>query len=150
MQTVTVERTVDAPPAAVRDALGRLEPFVEASGFDEVVVDGDTVEVGNQVGVMTLELTLEVVDDPDADLAYVQTEGLFDEMSTTYVVEPAAADGAASVVTATTEFSLDVPILGDVLDATVIKRQRRKELDGQFDWLQAAAAGAGTDESAAE
>ncbi|MDH5021134.1 SRPBCC family protein [Halobacterium rubrum] len=146
MQTVTVERTVDAQPASVRDALGRLEPFVEASGFDEVAVDGDTVEVGNQVGIMTLELTLEVVDDPDADLAYVQTEGLFDEMSTTYTVDPAMG-GDASVVTATTDFSLDVPVLGDVLDATVIKRQRRKELESQFDWLQQQAAGSGADES---
>jgi len=152
MQTVTVERTVDAPPAAVRDALDRLEPFVAASGFDDVVVDGDTVEVGNQVGIATLELTLEVVDDPGADLAYVQTEGLFDEMATTYAVEPAAAtaDGAASVVTATTEFSLDVPVLGDVLDATVIKRQRRTELDSQLDWLQETTAEFGTGESAAE
>ena len=135
MQTVTVERTVDARPARVRAALGRLEPFVEASGFDEVAVDGDTVTVGNQVGIMTLELTFEVVDDPDADLAYVQTEGLFDEMSTTYTVDP-AENGDAAVVTATTEFSLDVPVLGDVLDATVIRRQRRTELESQFDWLQ--------------
>lgn len=149
MQTVTVERTVDAQPASVRDALGRLEPFVEASGFDEVAVDGDTVEVGNQVGLMTLELTLEVVDDPDAELAYVQTEGLFDEMSTTYTVDPAEG-GDASVVTATTDFSLDVPVLGDVLDATVIKRQRRKELENQFDWLQQQAAGSGADESTVE
>lgn len=149
MQTVTVERTVDARPAGVRDALGRLEPFVEASGFDEVAVDGDTVEVGNQVGIMTLELTLEVVDDPDAELAYVQTEGLFDEMSTTYTVDPAEG-GDASVVTATTDFSLDVPVLGDVLDATVVRRQRRTELERQFDWLQQQAAASGADESTVE
>jgi len=132
MQTVTVERTVDAPPEAVRDALSRLEPFVAASGFDEVAVDGDTIAVANEVGVATIELTLELVEDPDADLAYVQTEGIFEEMATSYRVA-AAADGA--LVTATTEFALDVAIVGGVLDATVIKRQRRSELEAQFDWL---------------
>lgn len=132
MQTVTVERAIDAPPAAVRDALSRVQPFVAASGFDRVAVDGDTVEVANDVGVASIELTLELVDDPDADLAYVQTAGIFEEMATTYVVEP-TDDG--SLVTATTEFALDVAVVGSVLDATVIKRQRRSELESQFDWL---------------
>ena len=136
MQTVTVERTIDASPEAVRDQLSRVGPFVAASGFDEVAVDGDTVEVANQVGVATIELTFEVVEDPDADLAYVQTEGIFEEMTTSYVVEP---DGDGSLVTATTEFALDVAIVGSVLDATVIRRQRRSELESQFDWLDAAA-----------
>lgn len=130
---------MEAPPAAVRDALSRVEPFVAASGFDDVTVDGDTVAVANEVGVATIELTLGVVDDPDADLAYVQTEGIFEEMTTSYVVEP-ADDGA--LVTATTEFALDVPLVGSVLDATVIKRQRRAELDAQFDWLEATVQGA--------
>lgn len=133
MQAVTVDRTIDAPPEAVRDALSRVEPFVAASGFDETAVDGDTVEVANRVGVATIELTFELVDDPDADLSYVQTEGIFEEMSTSYVVEP--ADGG-SLVTARTEFALDVAVVGSVLDATVIKRQRRSELESQFDWLE--------------
>jgi carbon monoxide dehydrogenase subunit G len=139
MQTVTVERAIEAPPEAVRDALSRVKPFVAASGFDRVAVDGDTVEVANDMGVATIELTLELVDDPDADLAYVQTEGIFEEMATSYVVEP-TDDG--SLVTATTEFALDVAVVGSVLDATVIKRQRRSELEAQFDWLEENAAGA--------
>lgn len=138
MQSVSIERVVDAPPEAVRDALTRVEQFVAASGFDRVVVDGDTVEVANEMGVATIELTLELVDDPDADLAYVQTEGIFEEMATSYVVEPT---GDGSLVTATTEFALDVAVVGKVLDATVIKRQRRSELDAQFDWLEEAVQG---------
>lgn len=109
-----------------------LGPFMASAGFDEVAVDGDTLEVANRVGVATIELTLEVIDD-DAHLAYRQRDGIFEEMETRYVV--AAADGG-SEVTATTEFALDVALVGDVLDATVIKRQRRKELSAQFDWLE--------------
>lgn len=138
MQTVTVERSIDAPPEAVRDVLSRVEPFVAASGFDRVAVDGDTVEVANEVGVASLELTLELVADADADLAYVQTEGIFEEMTTRYVV---AQSGDGSLVTATTEFALDVAVVGSVLDATVIKRQRRSELEAQFDWVQETAEG---------
>ena len=35
--------------------------------------------------------------------------------------------------------SLDVPLVGEVLDATVISRQRRAELDAQFDYLETVA-----------
>nr|WP_256335738.1 hypothetical protein [Halopenitus persicus] len=63
-------------------------------------------------------------------------------MTTSYTVT--AADGG-SEVTATTEFALDVAIVGDVLDATVIKRQRRRELEAQFDWLEAQTAEPRTD-----
>jgi hypothetical protein len=89
------------------------------------------------MGVATIELTLELVDDRDADLAFVQTEGLFEEMAASYVVVPAEG---GSLVTATTEFALDVAVVGSVLDATVVKRQRRSELKAQFDWLAETAA----------
>jgi carbon monoxide dehydrogenase subunit G len=153
VQTVTVERSLDASPDAVRDAVSRVEPFVAAAGFDSVDVEGDTVEVANQVGVATIELTLELVENSDADLAYVQTDGIFEEMATSYVVEPhegegngggddgnggddgGGGDGGGSLVTATTKFALDVAVVGSVLDATVISRQRRSELEAQLDWL---------------
>lgn len=134
MNEVTLSRTIDAPPETVSDAIDDVEPFVRASGFDEVGVDGETVRVANDVGVASLELTLELVDDPDAALAYEQREGIFEAMRTAYVVTP-AAEGCE--VTATTEFALDVALIGDLLDATVIQRQRRKELSAQFDWLEA-------------
>ncbi|SDY75892.1 hypothetical protein SAMN05216564_10994 [Halopenitus persicus] len=72
----------------------------------------------------------------------MQQEGIFEAMTTSYTVT--AADGG-SEVTATTEFALDVAIVGDVLDATVIKRQRRRELEAQFDWLEAQTAEPRTD-----
>lgn len=91
------------------------------------------IEVANQVGIATIELTLRLLENPDSDFAYEQAEGIFEEMATVYEVSE-TADG--SEVTATTEFALDVAIVGDVLDSTVIKRQRRKELSAQSDWLE--------------
>jgi len=133
MNAVTRSRSIDAPPETVRDAMRDIEPFVRSSGFDEVAVDGETVRVANDVGPASIELTLELVDDPNADLAYEQREGIFESMRTEYVVTP-TADG--SEVTATTAFALDVALVGDLLDATVIERQRRAELSAQFDWLE--------------
>ncbi|WP_096388949.1 SRPBCC family protein [Halopenitus persicus] len=144
MQSVTLTRWIDADPTSVADAMADLEPFMAAAGFDEVTVDGDRIAVANRVGIATIELTLEVTEGLDGDdsladaeppftLEYVQREGIFEAMTTSYTVT--AADGG-SEVTATTEFALDVAIVGDVLDATVIKRQRRRELEAQFDWLE--------------
>jgi carbon monoxide dehydrogenase subunit G len=133
MQSVTLTRTIDAQPAAVVDAMHDLEPFMLAAGFDEVTVDGETIRVANAVGIAEIVLVLELIDDPDGVLAYEQREGIFEEMVTRYsLVE--TADGTE--VTATTEFAMDVAIVGGVLDATVIKRQRRKELAAQLDWLE--------------
>jgi hypothetical protein len=98
-----------------------------------VSVENDIIHVANGVGITTIELTLELVADPDAALAYEQREGLFEEMRTAYTVEPS---GDGSTVTATTAFELGITAIGDVLDATVIERQRRKELAAQFDWLE--------------
>jgi ribosome-associated toxin RatA of RatAB toxin-antitoxin module len=87
----------------------------------------------NQVGLATVTLDLRVVD-TDADLAYEQADGFFQTMDTEYRVE-AVGDGA-SEVTATTDFALDVALVGQILHATAIKRQRRHALEQQFDWLQ--------------
>ncbi|WP_200531227.1 SRPBCC family protein [Halorubrum sp. LN27] len=133
MNAVTLSRGIRAPPETVRESMHRIGPFMRASGFDEVAVDGETVRVANEVGIATIELAFELVDRPDADLAYEQRDGIFEEMRTTYAVSP-APDG--SEVEATTEFALDVAIVGGVLDATVIARQRRTELAAQFDWLE--------------
>jgi hypothetical protein len=133
MEDITVRRTLDSPPEAVGDAMLNLEPFMKAAGFDQVEVENDLIYVANQVGIATIELTLEIVDDPDADLSYVQREGIFEEMRTTYIVEPTAT---GTEISATTQFALDVAIVGNVLDSTIIKRQRRKELTAQFDWLE--------------
>ncbi|KDS91021.1 hypothetical protein FK85_07055 [Halorubrum saccharovorum] len=133
MNSVTLSRTIDAPPAVVRESMTRIERFMRASGFNDVTVDGETVRVANEVGITTIDLTLELVDRPEVDLAYEQRDGIFEEMRTTYAVAP-APDG--SEVEATTEFTLDVAIVGDVLDSTIIERQQRTELAAQFDWLE--------------
>ena len=132
MQTVTVSRRVDAPPEQVRAAMDDLEAFMLAAGFTEVTVDGETLHLENQVGLATVTLDLRLVDG-EADLAYEQADGFFETMDTEYRVE--AVDGG-SEVTATTDFELDVALVGQILDATVIKRQRRHELESQFDWLE--------------
>jgi len=135
MERVTVARTLDADPDAVRDLIADVEPFMRAGGFDAVRVDGDRLELENTVGLFEVELVREIVDDADAILASEQRDGIFESMRTDYRVEE-TGDGAT--VTATTTFeAVDLPVVGTVLDATVVKRQRRKELEEQFDYLEA-------------
>jgi hypothetical protein len=112
--------------------MDRIGPFIKASGFDEVTVEDGMIHIANLVGIMTIELTLELVDDPGATLAYEQREGIFEEMRTTYRLTRV---DEGTEVTATTTFELGVPLVGDALDSTVIERQRRSELAAQFDWL---------------
>lgn len=135
MERVTVTRALDADPDAVRDLITDVEPFMRAGGFDAVRLDGDRLELENTVGLFEVELVLDVVDDADAVLAYEQRDGIFESMRTGYSVEE-RGDGAT--VTATTTFeAVDLPVVGKVLDATVVKRQRRTELEEQFDYLEA-------------
>jgi hypothetical protein len=133
MQSVTVSRTIDAPKSAIRAAMDDVEAFMLAAGFDDVIVDGDEIILRNRVGIATIELTLERVDAPDATLAYEQREGIFESMRTVYRLDD-ADDGTR--VEATTDFALDVALVGDLLDSTIIRRQRHKELDAQFDYLE--------------
>jgi carbon monoxide dehydrogenase subunit G len=133
MQTVSVTRHVDAPPERVREAMSDLEAFMLGAGFTDVTVDGDDLHIENRVGLATVTLDLRVIERPDAALVYEQRDGIFESMETVYTVE--AVDGGSDV-TATTDFALDVALVGELLDATVIKRQRRSELTSQFDWLE--------------
>jgi len=132
MQSVTVSRRVEAPPERVRVAMDDLEAFMLAAGFTDVTVDGDEMHLENQVGLATVTLDLRLVE-TDADLAYEQADGFFETMDTEYRVE--SVGEGVSEVTATTDFELDVALVGQILDATVIKRQRRHELEAQFDWV---------------
>jgi len=143
MESVSIRQTFEAPPETVRELVTDVEPFIEACGFDHVSVDSSDVHIENSVGLATVELDLELVDDSDAVLVYEQREGIFEEMTTRY--ELASEDGATTL-TATTDFCLDVALVGMILDATVIKRQRRKELSAQFEYLSEQLA-AGTAES---
>ncbi|MFB6146443.1 MAG: SRPBCC family protein [Halobacteriaceae archaeon] len=133
MESVSFSREIQAPPDPVRDAIRDVGPFMRAAGFSEVAVEGDTVEIANAVGLFRIELTLELIDRPDAVLSYDQREGIFEEMTTTYRID--ATDGTTTVEV-TTSFALDAAFVGPVFDATVIKRQRRREIEQQFDYLQ--------------
>jgi len=139
METVSVSRSFESDPETLREAMLDLGPFIEAAGFDEVSVEGDDISIANNVGLLTIELELRVVDD-DCVLAYEQTDGIFESMTTRYTLEE---DDGTVTVTATTDFALDVNVVGSILDATVITRQRRKELEAQFDYLETRSAGAG-------
>jgi len=132
MARVTRTLELDAPPEEVRPLVADAEPFTAAGGFDGVTVDGDRMALRNRLGLATVELEVRLRED-DAALSYEQVDGLFEAMWTTYEVEPS---GDGSVVTATTEFSLTDGVVGDVLDATLIRRQRNREIDGQFEYLR--------------
>jgi len=132
METVTVSRSIPAESEQIRAEMENLEAFMEAAGFDEVTVDGDQFTIENSVGMLTIDLTLRVVE-TDAALAYEQVDGIFESMRTSYALQP--TDGRTTV-TCETAFELDVSLVGPVLDSTVISRQRRKELNAQLDFLE--------------
>ena len=134
MQEVTVERELSAAPEDVVPLVEDTAAFMSAAGFDAVRVDGETIRIQNRVGLFDVELIVEMVDDEEAVLAYEQVDGIFEDMDTAYHLE-ATEDGAR--ISATTTFeAVDLPIVGQVLDATVVKRQRSSELNAQFDWLE--------------
>jgi len=133
MHSVSVSREVAAPPDAIRERMQDVGAFMRAAAFDEVVVEGDRIELENGVGIATIELTLELIDEPGAALAYRQRDGIFEEMVTRYTLEETEK---GTEVTAETGFAIDVALVGKLLDATVIERQRRRELEQQFDWLE--------------
>jgi carbon monoxide dehydrogenase subunit G len=132
MERVSLTRTVPADPETVTALITDVAPFIRAAGFDEVTVGGDDLDITNRVGLFEIELELEIVE-TDAVLRYEQRQGIFESMMTEYTVE--AVEGGTEV-TAVTEYSaLDLPVLGEMIDSTVILRQRSKELNNQFDWL---------------
>lgn len=133
MQSVTVSRQIDKSPQSLRVAIQDIEPFMRAAGFDSVTVHGNSIDVSNTVGIAEIELSLQIFDDSDNALSYEQVDGIFKEMRTKYTVNGSAK---TSRVTATTEFAIDIALIGDFLDATVIKRQRKHELIAQFDYLE--------------
>lgn len=132
MQTVSLSRRFDADPDTLRALITDVEPFMYGANFDSVDRTGTTLTLENSVGLATIELELELVDDPDAVLAYEHRDGIFEEMTTRYELTP---HGDQTELTATTAFEVDVALVGLILDATVIKRQRRRELTAQFAYL---------------
>ncbi|MFB6361631.1 MAG: SRPBCC family protein [Halobacteriales archaeon] len=132
MQLVTVSRTIPADPETVRDLVTDLEPFMRAGGFSEVTVENDEIYLRQNIGLGRIELDLRVVPDADVALAYQQVDGIFNQMRTEYDLE-SVPEGTR--VTARTEFEIG-GVFGSVLDATIVKRKRRSELNAQFDYLE--------------
>jgi carbon monoxide dehydrogenase subunit G len=137
-QSVSVSRTIPADPETVRDLVTDLERFMRAGGFSEVSVEDEEIYLRQNIDLGGIELDLQVVLDADVALAYEQIEGIFNEMRTEYELET-VPEGTR--IRARTEFELG-GVFGSVLDATVVKRKRRSELNAQFDYLEDAA---GTD-----
>ena len=132
METVSLSRRFDTDPETLRALITDVEPFMYGADFDTVDREGTTLTLENSVGLATIELEVELVDDPDAALAYEHRDGVFKEMTTRYEL---TGRGDHTELTATTDFEVDVALVGLILDATVIKRQRRRELTAQFEYL---------------
>lgn len=131
MEQVTRSRFYATASRRVRETIRMDVPaFIRASGYDSVTVEGDSYTVSRHIGFATFELTLERVES-DAVLAFEGTEGLFDRMWTEYRLEP-AEDGCELI--AHTEFSLG-GVLGPIVDATMINRQRQREFELQFEYV---------------
>lgn len=135
MESVTLSRSIQAGREPIEQRMNDLGPFMEAAGFDTVTVDGDRMTIENDVGLLSISLTLRLLETDDV-LAYEQVEGIFRSMETRYSIEEGEDE---TTVSAVTEFELDASLVGPILDSTVISRQRRKELSGQFDYLEATA-----------
>ena len=134
MTRVTNSRQLDGSPSIVREVIvDDLAAFLAAGGYDSVEVDGDRIELANQIGFATLELTLQLDPDADAILAFEAVSGIFDRMRTEYTV---TETDSGSEITAWTDFTLG-GVIGSALDETLITRQRNREFDQQFDYLAA-------------
>lgn len=132
METVTVKRSLPASKSAVRELVrSDIPAFIRASGFDRVHVDGESYTVSRDIGFATFELTLDRVES-ESLLEFEQVEGMFDRMWTEYRLE--AIELGCELI-ATTEFTLG-GVLGPVLDGTMIKSQRTREFELQFDYVE--------------
>lgn len=135
MEEVTVTRELPADTDAVAALVADVQSFMSAAGFDAVRVDDDQIRIQTRVGLFDVELIVGTVADDDAIFAYEQLDGIFEEMDTRYRLE---STGDGTTISATTRFeAVDLPIVGQVLDETVVKSQRSSELNTQFDWLEA-------------
>lgn len=133
MAAISHSRFVPADPAAVEQAItDDVGAFVSAAGYDSVEVSGDSVDIERQLGLATLALSLRLVEDDEATLAFRQEDGMFEELTMEYLVEP---DADGTQLSAQTEFTLG-GVTGSVLDETIVRRQRTKELEAQFDYVE--------------
>ncbi len=132
MAKVEIEWHLEASPQAVRDVVADVESFMLAAGFDEVRVEEERLHLEMVLGIARMDLTLKFIDNHPSVLAYEQIDGIFESMMTYYEVE---AEDSGSLIRGVTEFQLG-GVVGSILDATIIKRQRTREFESQFEWLE--------------
>ncbi|HKL30360.1 MAG TPA: hypothetical protein VJ898_13970 [Natrialbaceae archaeon] len=135
MASVTRSRFFQADPETVERLIADdVVGFMKAAGFDSVSVEEDCLEIERRLGLANLSLTLRPIDGEEATLAFEQEAGLFEAMTMQYFVEPTAG---GTELEARTEFTLG-GVVGSVLDETLVRRQRKSELEDQFDYLERA------------
>jgi len=133
MASVTRSRFIDAPPDIVERVItADIAALMQAANYDSVRFEGDRLELEQTLRPASLSLTLRQIDDADATLAFEQVDGHFERMVTEYDVEP--SDGGTTV-SARTEFTLG-GITGSVLDETLVRRQRGRELEAQLEYVE--------------
>lgn len=133
MANVSRSRVMAADPGAVEAVItDDLVGLMQAAGYDSVEFAEGDLELEQTLGLAQFSMTLRIVDDPNVVLALEQADGHFDAMTTNYEVE--AVNGRTELL-ARTEFTLG-GVVGSVLDETLIRRQRGRELEAQFDYVE--------------
>lgn len=132
MKTVSVEREFDAPEHRVQSVLEDVTGLFEAAGFD-VDRDGDHLELSKRIALLQFELTVRLREDEPAALAYEQSTGPFESMTTQYHVDPIAG---GSRLTVETSFAPPASGFGSFLNEPAVERQRRAELDAVASLLE--------------
>lgn len=133
MATVSRSRVLAVERGAVERVItDDVVAFMQAAGYDSVQCEDGRLELEQTLGLANFSLTLRIADDSEAVLALEQVEGHFEAMTTTYDVESV---NEGTELTARTEFTLG-GVVGSVLDETLIRRQRGRELETQFDYVE--------------
>lgn len=133
MANISRSRVLSADPGTVERAItDDVAAFMRTAGYDSVQLEAGRLELEQTLGLANFSLTLRIVDDSDSVLALEQEAGHFEAMTTNYEVE--SVNGGTEL-SARTEFTLG-GVVGSVLDETLVRRQRGKELEAQFDFVE--------------
>lgn len=132
METISVDREYDAPEHRVRSLLGDVTEFFDAAGFDVARTD-DRLKLSKRVAVTQFELHVKLHETGSAALAYEQVSGPFEAMVTRYHVD---SSSTGSCLTIETSFEPPATGFGAFINGTVVKRQRRTELDAVASLLE--------------
>jgi hypothetical protein len=125
MRTVRTVSGFDASVPGLRGVLANVELFLDAAGF-ETRRDGVHLEVSGWSAVGGRTLTIEIVRDDEAVLAYRHVAGPLETMRTRYLVDKTGGRARLGIETAF-EPPSDAP--GALVDERAIERRHHRELD---------------------